>query len=145
RPFVATLRQFPEGYRRNGMEETRVRNFERVMEEWLRKGDIADELWINARDPSAFGCCIGAPLRRPGPLSPQEKHRWSCLGAHVATAFRIRRQFSGRSPECAEDAMRQPEAILDSRGKLAHAEGPATNGGARAALRDAVRALERAR
>jgi DNA-binding CsgD family transcriptional regulator len=142
-PFVSTLRQFPEGYRRSKVDERRVQEFERILQQWLREWDMADELWINAQDPVGIGCCIGAPLRREG-LTPREKHRWSCVAAHVATAFRIRRQFS--VPSSATDGTTySPEAIFDGNGKLEHAEKPASSARSRVALREAVKALDRTR
>jgi DNA-binding NarL/FixJ family response regulator len=142
-PFVSTLRQFPEGYRRSQVDEGRVREFERILEQWLRDSEMADELWINAQDPTGIGCCVGAPMRRVG-LTPREKHRWSCIGAHVATAFRIRRQFS-TSSSATDGTSPTPEAIFRGNGKLEHAEGPASSVRARSALHEAVRALDRAR
>jgi DNA-binding CsgD family transcriptional regulator len=143
--MVGTLRGAPARYRRMGVDEPRVREFERVLESCLCEWRLDDILWITVSDPTGIGCCIIAPMRRRGPLGAPEKHRWSCIAAHVETAFRIRRQFSAHALTTLEDPAHRPEAILGPDGKLHHAEQPATHERARTALRRAVRAIERAR
>jgi len=141
--FIYTLRQFPAVLLRRGFSESHVRAFEAHLATWLRKWHVADELIVNAQDPSRIGCVLAVPMRRQGPLSPGEAHRWGCLAAHFATAFRIRRQLEGT----AVPMDRQPtsEAVLDPDGRLQHAELPAQSHRARSALRQAVQALDRAR
>jgi DNA-binding CsgD family transcriptional regulator len=143
--FVGTLTQAPACARLAGVDEARVGQLERDIEQLLRETGLADEVWVNALDPTGMGCCFAAPLLRRGPLHPREVHQWSCLAAHVATAFRIRRQFAQRAPLTADAAARSPEAILDPDGKLEHAAEPAQGDAARAALRESVLALDRAR
>jgi DNA-binding CsgD family transcriptional regulator len=145
RGFVGTLTQAPACLRWAGVDEVRVRELERDLEQCLRAWDVADELWVNAQDPTGIGCWFVAPLRRRGPLHPREAHRWSCIAAHVATAFRVRRQFAGSDPLATGARPSSPEAILDPDGKLEHAQAPAQSDAARAALRRSVRALDRAR
>jgi DNA-binding CsgD family transcriptional regulator len=147
--FAASLRMAPAALRRAGLEDVRVRELERVVDDWCRRWGVADELWVNAQDPTGVGCCLIAPLRSH-PLSKREVHQWRCVAAHVATAFRIRRQLAGWSGSVATTtapgrAPPVPEAILRPDGKLDHAEEPAQGAPARAALLSSVRALDRAR
>jgi DNA-binding NarL/FixJ family response regulator len=144
-PFVCTLRQLPERLRRAGVAEVRVRAFELNIERWLRKWDMSDELWVNAQDTTGISCCFFGPMRRSGPLWPREAHKWRCIAAHVATAFRVRRQFAGGVPALVEPTTQSAEAVLDPGGRLLHAEAPAQSEPARDALRRAVQALDRAR
>jgi DNA-binding CsgD family transcriptional regulator len=143
--FIGTLSSFPAAYRRLGVDETCVREFEALLESVLAQWRLGDELWVNASDPTGMGCCIIASMRRRGPIGSREKHRWSCVAAHVATAFRIRRQFSLRGPTSSAGTTPAPEAILDPDCSVQHAERPAADGRARASLRQAVQAMDRAR
>jgi hypothetical protein len=144
-PFVCTLRQLPERLRRAGVLEARVRAFELNIERWLRKWEMGDELWVNAQDTTGVSCCFFAPMRRSGPLWPREAHKWRCIAAHVATAFRVRRQFAGGVPAAVEPTARSAEAVLDPGGRLLHAEAPAQSDLARETLRRAVQSLDHAR
>jgi hypothetical protein len=142
--FVCTLRQFPALLRRrSAFPEDRIAAFEAGIDPWLRKWDMADELIVNAQDPTRIGCVMAVPMRRAGPLHPREEHRWSCVAAHMASAFRIRRQIDGRPLDFGQAFT--AEAVLDQDGRLEHAEPPAQGDLARAVLRHAVKALDRAR
>ncbi len=147
--FAASVRMAPAALRRAGLEEVRVRELERLVDGWCRRWGLADELWVNAQDPTAVGCCLIAPMRSY-PLSKREVHQWRCVAAHVATAFRVRRQLAAWSispttTTTSGNALAVPEAILRPDGRLDHAEEPAQGAVARAALFSSVRALDRAR
>ncbi|HEX2734157.1 MAG TPA: helix-turn-helix transcriptional regulator [Polyangiaceae bacterium] len=95
---------------------------------------INDFLIVNAYDVSATGVWIGAALptlRRP---TARESLIWSRVAAHIAAGYRLRRRREGR-----------PAAVLSPSGKLEHPEGEATEGAARAALRQSVLRMEAAR
>jgi DNA-binding CsgD family transcriptional regulator len=142
--FVGSLRSAPAALGRAGLDEARVREFERNLEQFLRKWGHADQWWVNAQDPTGIGCLFMAPLRVHGGQHPRELHRWHCIAAHVATAFRIRRQLTARPP--ADGAVAPTlEAILEPNGGLRHAEEPAQGNAARTSLVSAARALDRAR
>jgi DNA-binding CsgD family transcriptional regulator len=145
RGFVGTLTQAPACLRSAGVDETHVRELERNLDECLRLWGLADELWVNAQDPTGIGCWFVAPLSRRGPLPPREAHGWSCVAAHLVTAFRIRRQFARSEPLAGDALTSSAEAILDPDGKLEHAEEPAQGDTARAVLRRSVQSLDRAR
>jgi DNA-binding CsgD family transcriptional regulator len=63
---------------------------------------------------------------------------WGMCAAHIGAALRLRRTLC-------EDPFADAEAVLEPSGAFAHAESPAQPSSARAALRDAVIASERAR
>jgi DNA-binding CsgD family transcriptional regulator len=143
--FVGTLRGSVTTLRRAGVDEQRVREFESGLDRAFRQWGIADELLINAQDPTGIGCLIAAPRRRAGPVPPREIHRWRYVAAHMAAAFRVRRQLEGWSPDRRVDEMPTVEAILAPDGALKHAMEPAQTRPARAALGRGLKALERAR
>jgi DNA-binding CsgD family transcriptional regulator len=143
--FVGCLRGSVTALRRAGIDEERVREFESGLDRAFRQWGMADELLINAQDPTGIGCLIAAPRCRVGPVPAHEIHRWRQVAAHMATAFRVRRQLEGWSPDRRVDEMPTVEAILAPDGALQHAMRPAQTRPARAALVRAVKALERAR
>src|ERR1700722_5233044 len=67
------------------------------------------------------------------------------MAAHLATAFRMRRQIAGWSPDSRANEMPSVEAILDPQGRTADPPESAQGQPARAALGRAVRALDPAR
>jgi DNA-binding CsgD family transcriptional regulator len=143
--FVGSVRASPEAMRRAGVDESHVREFERGLDAFLRLWGLADELWINAQDPTGIGCLVVAPRRRAGALPPRALHRWRHVAVHLATAFRIRRQLESWSPDRRVNEMPRVEAILSPAGALTHAEEPAQSQSARAALTYGVKVLDRAR
>ena len=142
--FVETLRHAPAALRRSGLPEKRVREYELRLEEGLRVWNLVDEFWVNAQDPTYFGCCFIAPSTTQTRWRPREAGQWRSIAAHVSAAFRIRRHFGSATGATPESFL--PEAILRPDGRLEHAAPPAQGGaGRRAALRRAVLALDRAR
>lgn len=102
---------------------------------------IADSIGINAQDPTMFGCVLGVPLGKRRAVDSTFSGRWSRLAAHVASGFRLRRQLDASLQRGLDGA----EAVLEPDGDIAHAEGLATEGPARLALRGAAVALDKAR
>ncbi|HEY1954157.1 MAG TPA: helix-turn-helix transcriptional regulator [Polyangiaceae bacterium] len=99
---------------------------------------VGDVLNINAYDPSGIGVWLGAPLRKQRKRAPNEGPTWTRVAAHIGSAFRLRRKRVAASPDAAT-------AVLDTRGRIAHAESGATADRLRDKLRDAVERMERAR
>jgi DNA-binding CsgD family transcriptional regulator len=95
---------------------------------------IHDVLALNAFDPSGVGVWVGAPQPKRTIVSSTETRTWSRVAAHLATAFRLRR--APRAPAA---------AVVSPSGSIKHAEGAAKETAARANLRDAVVAMDRAR
>jgi DNA-binding CsgD family transcriptional regulator len=141
--FVETLRNAPSALRRAGLPEGRVQEYERVLDQQLRAWNIVDQFWINAQDPTHFGCSFIISSRERGRWLPREAAAWRCISAHLMAAFRIRRQF-GASCHGAPDPS-TAEAVFSPNGRLEHAAAPAHGESARDALRRAVIALDQAR
>jgi DNA-binding CsgD family transcriptional regulator len=101
-----------------------------------------DSLNLCAVDASGHGVAIVANreevLRRVD--LQQARRRFAPLTAHLATALRARARLGGRAPR-PEDG----EAVLTPGGALVHATGAARDPGARHALRNAARDIDRAR
>lgn len=100
-------------------------------------GGARDVFALNALDASGFGLWLGAPWPRATKPSAQRETLFTRVAAHLTTAQRLRRQLPGEP--------RRTEAILSPDGELLHAEVPAQARDARAELRRATMALERAR
>lgn len=95
---------------------------------------IHDALGINAQDVTGVGCVLGVPLKRRQRATREWTQRWSRLSAHVASAFRLRRQLTAAT-----------DAIIEPGGLVAHAEGEARDVAVRTALRAAAVTIDRAR
>jgi DNA-binding CsgD family transcriptional regulator len=115
-------------------------HYERV----LGSAGMEDFLCINCVDPSALGCFIGVPHRVRKPLTPAVRRFWTRIAAHIAAGYRIQRtvdRLAGANPETGPGV----EAVLETDGRITHAEGPATERTAREALRHAALQVDRAR
>ena len=127
---------------RSCMVASEIDGFDEFAPEALNPVGAYDILGINVIDPTGVGCYLGAPLRRLGGLTEARRATWGRVAAHVAAAFRIQRRFA---PDHPGENLRRAEAILDGQGKVHHAAGPAQLTTAREALRNATKAMERAR
>jgi DNA-binding CsgD family transcriptional regulator len=141
--FVGTLRQSPDALRRAGIDEARVQDFHRQLELAFRQLNIRDQFWINAQDPTYFGCYFLVMSKNRSGWRPREAAAWRRVAAHVSAAFRIRRQFGAEGTVSPNPSV--AEAILSPNGTLEHAAESARGDDVRAALRTAVRALDKAR
>lgn len=97
-----------------------------------------DMIGFKVRDPSGAGLLVVAALPEIREVSRREREPWEMCAAHVAAALRLRRTLTS-------DSFTGAEAVLEPDGSVAHAEGSATSRDARAVLREAVLATERAR
>jgi DNA-binding CsgD family transcriptional regulator len=141
--FVGTLRHSAAALRRAGLAEARVREFQRRLERVCRELRIRDQFWINAQDPTYFGCCFLVMSRDRSGWQPTEAAAWRRVAAHVSAAFRIRRQFGSKGTPTSNPS--DAEAILNPNGSLEHAAEPAQGEVVRSSLRRAVQALDKAR
>ncbi len=102
-----------------------------------------------AIDPDGVGVDISAPLREPLKLSPKARLRWQMLGAHIASAYRLRRALAVHEEGMDQDQNGLPhgaEAVLDANGlRIVDAVGRAKDGNAGQILRRAARRVDRAR
>jgi DNA-binding CsgD family transcriptional regulator len=141
--FVGTVLRSPRLLRRTGLNERRIGEFKGGLGNFFREWNIVDECWINAQDPTYFGCCFIVPSNQRGRWAPREAAQWRCVAAHVSAAFRIRRHFA--SADAAGSGPFSPEAILTPEGRMEHADRPAQGHGVRDTLRRAVLAFDKAR
>ena len=95
---------------------------------------LRDSIGMLTIDPSGLGVLVNVGLARAQETTPAFRLRWARVMAHVGAGLRLRRLAAG-----------EPEAVLDAAGKVHHATGVAKGKEARAALRFAARAIDRAR
>jgi DNA-binding CsgD family transcriptional regulator len=93
-----------------------------------------DAIGILAGDPSGYGATLSADTASLSHLTPPMLRLWTHVGVHLAAGLRLVRSRSARV-----------DAVLTPGGRLEHAEPEAQGGAERASLRDAARAIDRAR
>lgn len=103
---------------------------------------VVDAIGINGMNPGGTGCCVLAFRAKIGRLSSSRRASLTRVAVHLATAHRLRMRIG-----LALDAepIARAEAIVDPRGEVQHAVGPATLRPALQALRQAVLDVEHAR
>jgi DNA-binding CsgD family transcriptional regulator len=99
-----------------------------------------DVFVLNGRDPTDRGLWIGVPLERRLDLPADVLACWTMVAVHLAASLRLRERLAG-----ATLSLERAEAVIEPRGAIAHARGPATTKEARRALSESVRALEKLR
>lgn len=97
----------------------------------------ADSFGVTASAPDHRGVVINSPLEQPRALDERRRRRWRQIGAHLQTAYRLRRYV--------ESAFDDAEAILEPDGGVVYTEGEATSANRRALLQRAVTDLDRSR
>jgi DNA-binding CsgD family transcriptional regulator len=106
--------------------------------EVLRSVGGLDAFGCVAAHPEGHGVVVAASLPRVTTLAPAVRQRWSRVATHLAVAHRLR--LRGHGHEHDHDA-----AVIAPSGSVVHAHGAARSTRSRASLRDAVRAIDRAR
>lgn len=103
-----------------------------------------DSLNLLAVDATGVGCAllVNQPAPREAPVGPAEAELWGRLLAHIAAGYRLLRQRLAAPEMAPPDAA---ELVLDERGRVQHAAGPATRDATRELLRDAMVRVDRAR
>jgi DNA-binding CsgD family transcriptional regulator len=109
-----------------------------IVRDFMRPRGIADVFGVNGASPTGQGCVICVELAEAGVCSPAARATWTRIARHIAAGHRLRRRLDGHKHEDAD-------AILDARGRLAHAEREAQSAAARTALEAAVVRMDRAR
>jgi DNA-binding CsgD family transcriptional regulator len=94
-----------------------------------------DSMGIVAYDPRGAGVCLSVLFPEEHALSASTHRTWMRIAAHLGAGLRLRRRDT---PETAE-------AVLDPGGKLYDASGDARDRDAQVALRQAARAIDRAK
>jgi DNA-binding CsgD family transcriptional regulator len=99
---------------------------------------LVDFIGLNAADPEGHGIIFGAAHGREIRVEPGTRLLLARVLAHVAATNRVRRRL-------ALGELDADEAICELSGEVIHAEEPAKSREARAALRSAIVAIDRAR
>lgn len=104
---------------------------------------VGDALGVTGIDPTGFGCTLHFLDRARSILSRPAQQGLTRIAAHLASARRLRETLdhAGARLDAAEGA----DAVLSADGRVQHAERDARSAESRAALREAVRRMERAR
>ncbi|MEY4547896.1 MAG: hypothetical protein RL685_4091 [Pseudomonadota bacterium] len=100
----------------------------------LARLQARDMMGIVGFDPAGFGVVLSPLLPASGSLPPAVRRAWLRVVTHLSAGLRLR-----ASPQPSQ------EAVLDLAGKVHEATGNALDKGARAALRQAARAIDRSR
>jgi len=115
----------------------------------LEELGYVDLFGITAIDPDGVGVDISAPLREAMQLSSKSRERWQMLGAHIASAYRLRRALIRSESDVDDDAHELPygaEAVLDANDfRIIEAIGPVKDRNAAQILRKAARRVDKAR
>lgn len=107
--------------------------------EMMRRSGYGDFISLNALDPSGVGVFVGIPDSKRAELDEDVLARWARVGAHIASALRLRRQLDQRDPIDGADA------ILTPNGNIESLDAGDVDDEGREALRVAARAVESAR
>ena len=120
-----------------------------VARAFLERLGYADLLGVLAVDPNGIGVHISAPLPTATKLSKRSQERWQMLGAHIASAYRLRLALGESGTRSKGDSTGLPhdaEAVLDAIGfHVVDAVGQAKEPTVSGLLREASRAVDRAR
>jgi DNA-binding CsgD family transcriptional regulator len=100
----------------------------------MRGMGIHDIFVVNGSDPTWHGCWIGALIPEPMRLEAEQRALWARVAAHIAAGFRLRRRLADAEGGAGTAGA---EAVLEPN--------PASSRTARELLRDAARAIDRAR
>jgi DNA-binding CsgD family transcriptional regulator len=115
----------------------------------LEKLGYEDLFGITAIDPDGVGVDISAPLPEKMELSARSRTRWQMLGAHIASAYRLRRALFDAEGGSVDDPSGLPhgaEAVLDANGfRIVDSIGQAKEANAADMLRRAARRVDKAR
>jgi DNA-binding CsgD family transcriptional regulator len=109
----------------------------------------ADLLGISASDPNGVGVHINAPLPEASRLTPKARERWQMLGAHIASAFRLRqglKMLAADSSRALSNLPRNAEAVLELENfRIVGEAGRAKGNRVLSTLRGAARSVDQAR
>lgn len=119
----------------------------------LHPHGVQDVLAVSARDPSGRGFVLAAPMPDVARPTGRERRPWARIAAHIEAGGRLRRAIAsgalsdgpGATMAIASDLADGAEAVLSPEGTVEHAEAPAKGRQARAELRRAAKAIDRAR
>lgn len=112
----------------------------------LRSLGYPNAININGLDPSGRGIFFALWSRELGDPSPAEMAFYRRMAHHLGAAHRCRQRLrAGLAAASSPDATDGAEAILDTRGRILHATGPAVTRSSRLELIEVADARDRAR
>jgi DNA-binding CsgD family transcriptional regulator/ElaB/YqjD/DUF883 family membrane-anchored ribosome-binding protein len=103
-------------------------------------GSLGDAFGVSAHTGTGMGVALAKGMKSPRAPSRGERHCWARAAAHMAAGLRLRHVFGDLQLD-AETV----EAVLTPAGEVADARASAQPTNARAALREGVRRIDRAR
>jgi DNA-binding NarL/FixJ family response regulator len=104
---------------------------------------VGDALGVTGIDPTGYGCTLHFLERTRSSLSRAAQQGLTRIAAHLASARRLRETIDHAG--ATGDVVQGADAVLSADGSVQHAEREARSIESRAALREAVRRMERAR
>lgn len=102
--------------------------------------NFQDSMGMTSHTGTGWGIVLAAPLSKPQGMLEPERRQWSRVATHLAAGLRLRRSLT--SPEIEGHAV---EAVLAPDGKMQDATSATSSTSVRQRLREAVRAVDRAR
>jgi len=125
------------------------RDYPDVSPRFLELLGYSDMFAIFACDPNGVGVFIGAPLSTAGKFTRESRELCQMVGAHIASAFRLRQGLKDtdvRPPVDPTGLPHEAEAVFDANGfHIVDAVGPAKEATVAEVLRDAARGVDAAR
>lgn len=117
-----------------------------AMRRFCGKIGVFDQLTLRGVDPTYRGIAVCTPLGQLARPEPKELRVWTHIAAHLSSGYRLRRELALQvAAGGGSDAAAGADAILDAGGRFVHAAGEAKTPEARCSLRDAIKAMDRAR
>ncbi|MEZ4438266.1 MAG: helix-turn-helix transcriptional regulator [Polyangiaceae bacterium] len=126
-----------EGYDMHGAEVLSTLMTPQQMAAVRAEFDVAEAPFVNVPDGEGGVANFGFITRRPTVLSSGERAIYRRLTAHLAAGLRLAMQ--------PEDALAAPDAVVDERGRVTHAEGTLKAPSHRERLLEEVKRVDRAR
>ena len=137
----------PPGFAGTWSEMTK--DYPEISKACLEALGCGDLLGISASDPNGVGVHINAPLPEASRLTPRVRERWQMVGAHIASAFRLRqglKTLAADSRRAHTDLPRNAEAVLDLEDfRIVGQAGRAEGNRVLKTLRGAARSVDQAR
>jgi DNA-binding CsgD family transcriptional regulator len=116
-----------------------------AMQRFCRGLGVVDQLTLRAVDPTLKGVTLCSPVERSEAPEPKEGALWTRIAAHVTAGYRLRERLRREAGDGAPlDPTAGAEAVLDTGGRILHAEGEARSDTAREAFQSSLEAMDRA-
>jgi DNA-binding CsgD family transcriptional regulator len=113
-----------------------------VSRRFIQPHGAEDMLWITVPDPTGHSLGLGFGLPEITRVPKRTRRHYARLGAHLTTAFRLRRRFDA---DRLQSRATEPAVTFDYQGLVQDVRDAAANPSDREALRAAAVAIDRAR